>query len=824
MAIEQVPVPSSVVNKGNVPGQDELWDVSAVFIANWNQPCILRSSFTTDVVACMTLAESRAGLRGKPRRLMTVGLQGLKIRDVAGLRAHQFRHSHSRSLVPIYSDHTHLDKVVPYRWATSSGGNAAEFPLSTGVLNFSLATASALVWSPAMSDGIVVMTGPEDTISTAVVAPTQSPNPPYGYTALGSITYTIPVNAVIVNNTTGDLSTTGPYNRTIQELGGSPTYTVGGTLDGSTSGLGQTTANMTGFERIDWTGMTKTLFQTKGWINAQGTASFRLWLVPFGPSEVDVTATGPETLACDPRYRRFFRDGRVLIATLRDDPELIQYEVAEIGEVGPNFLALKAPLAIPFVPEARIWPLIEARPVVEASGEAETDEVLSYQVAVQELVGPSALPAWVGPNEVLSDFDYLNGIPIFDGITYDWKGNISIGAKREEIVSSIGITDETERKGDRPLAIGKMDFLFLYREDAHRLLRFFDSRRGRTYPFLLPSPVLDLIYDGISTTTVSVLHHNRPEVDWMFFPYIVVGMPNGDKHLRRITSTTRTGNVDVLTVDPALPALTDVLQVRTAALMRFDTDEITETWQTDEVMRTSLPVREVEFDIAITTEVPDPRTETGHPPDPIPDYTPGIPPPEPTDPMYCQLRDCQNNLANLFVLQPTDPPLYLYNPDDNRTYTADCTAPTATPPGPVIDGWQRLPFAHDDPGNPSWVPACSAPPAAQDCATLPGACGNTLVVRVADCPDTAFNQDHTLTWDVTLGNYYRHYEDPPGVGRGVQLVCQPAGGWTISIGCDNGLCNSYSFHNESTTQCPPSGSTGWVQETGPLDGTKAYRV
>ena len=368
-------------------------------------------------------------------------------------------------------------------------------------------------------------------------------------------------------------------------------------------------------------------------------------------------------------------------------------------------------------------PLIEGNIVQSMSGTIITDNAVSLRLTIKETPGVSAIPALQAPDTTPTGFDSFESMPILD-LPLSWDG-MQFGVSRPGNYTRSGLADLYQLKGDRPLQTGELTFAQLSRAEVFKLIRFFESRRGRLYPWLLAPPATDLTATAIGTTSVTVTAVG-PERDWDFFPHVAIVLWDGTVYVREISGVARGAGSDVITLADAIPAvlLSAVKRVATGLKARFDTDEMVENWITDQIATCKLKIHE-DIAEAVTINVPDPRTGIEKPAsNPGGEATPGDPP---DAEVLIRLRDfCTNQLTNLCVPAATfDEATTIYNPSDGNVYTVGLSDTLTECPGSTLAGWQVLPADPED--WPSWI-GSSAPTTA----IISG-----LIDSVA-CPDTCW--------------------------------------------------------------------------------------
>jgi len=233
-----------------------------------------------------------------------------------------------------------------------------------------------------------------------------------------------------------------------------------------------------------------------------------------------------------------------------------------------------------------LYPLLEGDIKLSSEKQLQTDEHSLLLASVKETPGKSALEAWVTPGTAPTGFVIFDGHPIFH-IKPNW-GEVKAKARREGRENVIGTGITTDVYGNRPLQEFDVSLEFFERQFAHQFLEFFSSRGGRLHPFWYVNPAADYDILSVSGTTITVVAHSA-ETDWTFFNHIaIIHGTDEDIEIRKITTVVRdtvTG-IDTITVDAPFPAITlsEIKRCAAAFLSRFESDAITETWRTFEVM------------------------------------------------------------------------------------------------------------------------------------------------------------------------------------------------------------------------------------------------
>ncbi len=320
-------------------------------------------------------------------------------------------------------------------------------------------------------------------------------------------------------------------------------------------------------------------------------------LLPLFSDFAKITAAASgDTLTCVTSDRRFFEGGRVIIAQLVNAASLVNFEVGTIaaGGVAAGAITLTASVSRTYPAGSRVYPAIEAKMNLSGSLEVVSDQKLVTRLRWAEVIGASQLPGLADADTTPAGFNEYDGEPILH-ITPNWRQH-GTGPRRVGRSSASGRSASTATWGARPLFAKPLGWQFGTRAAAFDLLRFFDSRAGRAFPFLLPSFLDDFTPLALGTTTIDV-SPNGPVFDYSHITHIAILMDDGSVVVRAKDSVARlSASVDEITLDSALPSgllLEDVRRVSACHRVRFDTDEMVERWRTDAVAELSARVIEV---------------------------------------------------------------------------------------------------------------------------------------------------------------------------------------------------------------------------------------
>ncbi len=331
--------------------------------------------------------------------------------------------------------------------------------------------------------------------------------------------------------------------------------------------------------------------------SVQENARLRSWLwragmarplLPLWSDATVLTAEASGTaLPCDARWRRFAAGARVAVALGDTHPDLATFEIVPLAAVADAALTTAASLSRAYPAGSWVIPLLEGDLLLEGEAELLTDDKARLSLDLVETCGPTALPALAAP--VCSIYQSL---PIFP-CDVTWE-DLALGMQRPGQASALGLSNHYELYGDRPWTQHTLSFLLPSREEAWKLLQFFDARKGRLLPFFLLSPLSDF---GSCTRVADyrlAVPAQGPLLDWAWRPYLGLRLKDGTQAVRQIQSVARAEGRDVLTLTDLVPDLSaGVDRVGLAYAARFASDELEEHWVTDQVLQVQLSVLEI---------------------------------------------------------------------------------------------------------------------------------------------------------------------------------------------------------------------------------------
>jgi len=250
------------------------------------------------------------------------------------------------------------------------------------------------------------------------------------------------------------------------------------------------------------------------------------------------------------------------------------------------------------------YPVIESELSLDSQGKAINDSIVESSIFAMERPGVSALDPQQVPGTVPGWCPTHNSVPIMT-LPIDWQ-DVEVGTFRIGEQTKAGIGYVLQAFGSKPGSSFTLPFLPLSRQEAMRLLAFFDSRGGRLHPFWLACPVGLTSPVSIVGSTV-VLAQDLQSVDWSSFSNIAAYRKStGTTSIHSISSVASGSGTITLTVSPAMPSTTITdYDISIAHLLRFDSDEIELLWTTDDKCRVAMECVELLDERSISIELLD---------------------------------------------------------------------------------------------------------------------------------------------------------------------------------------------------------------------------
>jgi len=311
--------------------------------------------------------------------------------------------------------------------------------------------------------------------------------------------------------------------------------------------------------------------------------------------------SGDDTLLIDTTRGRWFTGARVAVIQLTYTGSYSSHSYHLIQAVQSGHIELTAPLGVEVRTHSMLIPVIDCEVALEVDMLHEVGCLAEVSLTVDEVPGASQLPPTKADTPV--DTPTHLGVPILD-TDPDWSEGVRRGRSRQGSEFTSG-----RARGVSPLASRsreRHELRFVNGRDCGdapaqssfwRLVQFFDTRRGRLRSFW------HVDHERIWTTVqldpnfISV----APFGDFGDFEEELQGgqvglvLRDGTFYVRDAVSVDDLGIVYKINVDPVLPSgldVDDVVRVARARRVRFDSDEMEETWTNAGLAETTLRVIE----------------------------------------------------------------------------------------------------------------------------------------------------------------------------------------------------------------------------------------
>lgn len=293
-------------------------------------------------------------------------------------------------------------------------------------------------------------------------------------------------------------------------------------------------------------------------------------------------ASGQPIISCDTTLRRFYIGQRILIAGNQQRCELVDTEVGQIQSFTDTTITLEDNLASAFKVNALVYPLMECKVLLDSDRVRLTGHLAQARLRFLETEGRTAMPPLIDLDEVPAGVEIYQNFPVFKW-TLQSDATEQIRRSGQEITSGRGTITETF--GPRAKFGFAGDVCMLDRAAVWEFLEFFHGRGGRTCVFWVASSFSE--YELLEVNANNIKVGIVGEVnDWDFRPYFALVEHDGTITIREIASVVRAGDGDVLQFTEAISiAIGDVRRTARAGLSRFNLDEFSERWQSDQALR-----------------------------------------------------------------------------------------------------------------------------------------------------------------------------------------------------------------------------------------------
>lgn len=290
-------------------------------------------------------------------------------------------------------------------------------------------------------------------------------------------------------------------------------------------------------------------------------------------------------------YTRFQTNARVAVFYVASiDEEVQSVEYFTISSLASTTITLSgSPSAIPSGQFAYIVPTIDCEiRLTNQRINMNTDRVAYVDAPFKEYFDESALRPEGGYVPSLFQSE-----PVFE-FEHNWRDDIKIDVRAIGQSTPIGKTEFKTVQGIRPLHRFTLKSMFCDREEAFKMVSFFDYVKGRLAPFWYVSPTE--LWEVSSTFSDSVyLEPNGLSVDDIKdnYSYMYVNDALGNRTITQIIEVvSESGKIRVITGN-YFPSSTTYTVASPVHYSRFGRDSLREVWTTDGVCEISYTIQEI---------------------------------------------------------------------------------------------------------------------------------------------------------------------------------------------------------------------------------------
>lgn len=350
--------------------------------------------------------------------------------------------------------------------------------------------------------------------------------------------------------------------------------------------------------RVQWTGV-KVAEVQQIYAHLHRAASEGVRIPLYQDQAVTTASSSGTTINCPTAHRRFFVGFLVLIVALGENGRVGTWEHATISAVGASTITTGA-LTNTYPAGSLVFPLMNVRATLDTGIQWLASHVCSVAADFQEEFGPESLPS-----STVNEAGFPTGVStaaLPTGNTFaifpfeaDWSQGIQGHVVRAGENYTRGRSPVVYLRGQRPQAEFSLNVVARTREDAWLMIQFFDTLKGRVFPFWLPHPAA--IFDCVTFNTgfVDIVDNGTLGDVEDFVPYVALVKTDGTVQVRAVSSVTLVSGNWRVAVSAAFSAYTaaDVRRFVPAYLVRMTTDVLREEWITSTVARFNVTCREV---------------------------------------------------------------------------------------------------------------------------------------------------------------------------------------------------------------------------------------
>lgn len=321
--------------------------------------------------------------------------------------------------------------------------------------------------------------------------------------------------------------------------------------------------------------------------------------VPIYMDQVELSASyvsGDSTILMPTREGRFFPGARVVIVELDNDFHQTGFSFHIISAMTNDQLTFTSTLGRTIPAGSLVLPVMDCEVALRVKANYSTSRVPSLRLTVAEAPGASQLPPLKSDNPTGADLAH-DGRPVWM-TEPDWSAVVTKGRDRQGSSSDMGRAAFVNTEGDRSRQTHKFTVNGT-RSEMWNVLEFFETRRGRLRSFwhIDQDQYMQLVDIDVSGDFVGISEADLDLADVQEeFDALGLVMADGSHYVREVSSIQDILTVYRITLLTPLPVgllVADAHRIARARLVRFKSDEFTETWTHTGYMSATINVIEV---------------------------------------------------------------------------------------------------------------------------------------------------------------------------------------------------------------------------------------
>lgn len=280
-------------------------------------------------------------------------------------------------------------------------------------------------------------------------------------------------------------------------------------------------------------------------------------------------------------YRRLAVGTLVALAPTNFHAKQQPFHTTTIKALTETSVTLDSPVPFEVFFGSPIMPVAVCEPADSLEGSVVTQTVVELPIEAIEHRGPEGgLPMSSDPGFPT----HSDGLRIFDIEPHDEQLAHTVSHSVVSARATVGLALPQVNYGRRSRVEQTVTYRFLSRKSAWRLIQFFDAVKGQGRRFWAPVATNDLSFSGTQATAPWSVE------EWPLHPAVMAKNTAGQVRVTEgATPTAVVGGSRITFNSPG----GEIVWVKPCFRGRFSTDEMTETWTTDEAMETTLSFIEI---------------------------------------------------------------------------------------------------------------------------------------------------------------------------------------------------------------------------------------